>query len=297
MIITAVILFFTPLRLVSAKEQPMRVHFIDVGQADCILIQTPQQKNILIDAGDMRSGSKIVQYLKSHGVMTLDALIATHPHHDHIGSMPDIIYNFKVKAFYMPNLTNNTRSYKLLRQAIKDEKIMVFNAKAGNKIEVEPNISINIVGPLKGRYDSMNDYSYVLKLVYKKNSFLLMADAGEQSETELLSRGMNVKANIIKIGHHGADTGSTLPFLKKVNPDAAVISVGRHNPWGYPKRAVINRLKYLKVPTYRTDRLGSIVATSDGRSIHFTYEESKRTDPSSIYFDRRSIIKKVNTGK
>lgn len=253
----------------------MKVHFINVGQADSILIQTPQQKNILIDGGDKPSGPKLVQYLKAHGVTTLDALIVTHPHHDHIGSIPDVMYNFKVKAFYMPNLKINTKAYKRLEKALKEEEIMVFKAKAGDKIEVEPKIWIKIIAPLKGRYDQMNDYSYVLKLVHGENTFLLMADAGEQSETSLLSKDVDVKADIIKIGHHGADTGSTLPFLKKVDPDAAIISVGKHNRYGFPTRAVINRLKYLKIPTYRTDLLGTIVAVSDGHRVLFTYEEAK----------------------
>ncbi|TCP29312.1 beta-lactamase superfamily II metal-dependent hydrolase [Scopulibacillus darangshiensis] len=287
MLFISVFILFGTIRPVNAEEEKlMRVHFIDVGQADSILIQTPKHKNILIDGGDKPSGPKLVQYLKSHGVVTLDAIIVTHPHHDHIGSIPEILYNFKVKSFYMPNLNIKTHAFGRLNKALKEEEVMVFKAKAGDKIEVEPKIWVKIIAPLKGRYDMLNDYSYVLKLVHKENTFLLMADAGEQSETALLSNDVNVKADIIKIGHHGADTGSTLPFLKRVDPDAAIISVGRHNRYGFPTRAVINRLKYLKIPTYRTDLLGTIVAISDGKRVLFTYEDDKNTlGVHAPYFD------------
>jgi competence protein ComEC len=255
----------------AADPRLMDVHFIDVGQADSILIQTPQGKNLLVDAGDEGSGKGLADYMHSHGVVVLDAVIATHPHHDHIGGMSAIMKQFQVKAFYMPDLTHSTRAFRRLYEAVRREGIMIFQAKAGDKIDVEPGIKIRIVAPLKGGYDSLNEYSYVLKLVDRKNSFLFMADAGEQSETDLLEKRVNVRADIIKIGHHGANTGTTLPFLKKVNPDAAVISVGKGNRYGYPDKAVIQRLRYLKIPTYRTDLLGTIVAHSDGQRVSFTY--------------------------
>lgn len=250
------------------KNEDMFVHFIDVGQADCILIQTPKGKNILIDAGDEFSGGKIVNYLKEHEVDTLDAIISTHPHHDHIGSMAKIITTFKVKAYYMPDIPYNTKLYQQLLDTIHQTELMVFHAKAGDDIQVEPDINIKIIGPIGKGYDTLNDYSYVLMLIHKHNRFLLMGDAGEQSETDLLSKNVNLQANVIKIGHHGANTGTTLPFLKKVNPDYAVITVSKKSN-RLPSRDVINRLKYLKIPTYRTDILGNIVAESDGEMIRF----------------------------
>ncbi len=214
------------------------------------------------------------KYLKEHGVETLDAIIATHPHHDHIGALPELVKHFKVKAFYMPNVSHSTETYASLRKALKKQAIMIFMAKSGDKIAVEPNVVLKFIGPIHGHYDSLNDESYVIKCLYKQNSFLLMADAGEQSETQLLSHHVDVQADVIKIGHHGADTGSTLPFLKEVNPDAAIISVAKRDRYGFPSKAVISRLKYLKIPVYRTDRLGTIVAVSDGTHIAFTYEHA-----------------------
>jgi beta-lactamase superfamily II metal-dependent hydrolase len=265
------LLIISPHLTAEAKDKTMDVHFIDVGQADSILIQTPRGKNLLIDAGDEQSSKELVEYLKVRNIKTLDALIATHPHHDHIGGMSRIMNEFTVKAFYMPDLNHYTNAFRDLHKAVSKKGIMIFKAKAGDKIEVESGIKIKIIAPLRGHYDSLNDYSYVMKLIYKQTSFLLMADAGEQSETALLDRGVNVKADIIKIGHHGANTGTTLPFLKEVDPEAAVISVGNRNPYGYPSKVVINRLRYLKIPTYRTDLLGTIVAHSDGHYVSFTY--------------------------
>lgn len=263
--------FIFPYSSAKAESETMDVHFIDVGQADSILIHTPEGKNILIDAGDEKSSGALVNYLKGLHLKTLDALIATHPHHDHIGGMSKIMENFDVKAFYMPDLSNYGEAFHALYEAVKKEGIMIFKAKTGDKIEVEDGIEIKIIAPLQGHYDKLNDYSWVLKLFYKSTSFLLMADAGEQSETALLDQKVNVKADVIKIGHHGANTGTTLPFLKEVDPEAAVISTAHRGPFGFPSNAVISRLRYLKIPTYRTDLLGTIVAHSDGRYISFTY--------------------------
>ncbi|GGH84483.1 beta-lactamase superfamily II metal-dependent hydrolase [Pullulanibacillus pueri] len=277
-ILVLLCLFFVIPPQTTEAEEPkeLQIHFIDVGQADSILIRTPQGKNILIDAGGKKSAVKLMNYLRAFGITTFDAVIATHPHHDHIGGMSAILENFTVKAFYMPDISHYTHAFNDLYTTVKKEGIMIFKAKAGNKIDVEPGVKINIIAPLKGNYDHLNDYSYVLKVIHNENSFLLMADAGEQSETELLEKKVNVKADVIKIGHHGADTSSTLPFLKKVNPDTAVISTGNRIKQGYPSKAVINRLHYLKIPTYRSDLLGTIVAHSDGHNITFTYGKSEQ---------------------
>ncbi|WKB36610.1 hypothetical protein QS257_06230 [Terrilactibacillus sp. S3-3] len=114
--------------------------------------------------------------------------------------------------------------------------------------------------------------------------FLLMGDSGERSETELLKKHVDVEANVIKIAHHGANTGTTLPFLGKVNPEAAIITTRRGNHYGYPSDAVISRLVYLKIPTYRTDRMGTIIAESDGQTIHFTFEGTTKEKRSAPYF-------------
>ena len=169
------IFIFCPHGLVKAESKIMDVHFIDVGQADSILIHTPKNKYILIDAGDEKSSIELVKYLKEREISTLDALIATHPHHDHIGGMSRIMENFQVKAFYMPDLKHYTNAFRSLYNAVRKQGIMVFKAKAGDKIDVEPGIKINIIAPLRGNYDSLNDFSYVMKLIYKNTSFLLMA--------------------------------------------------------------------------------------------------------------------------
>lgn len=260
-----------PNAAVAAGSSKVKVHFIDVGQADSILIQS-EHKNLLIDTGDENSGEQIVNYLQANDVDVLDALVITHPHHDHIGGVTDVLEQIKVQSFYMPPLKNKTKTFNRLKQVIDEKKIMVFQAKAGDKINIEKGVTMKIIAPLKGKYDKMNDYSYVMKLIHGKNDFLFMADAGEQSETQLLTKNVDIRADVIKVGHHGANTGTTLPFLKAVNPDYAVISVGRNNRYGFPTKAVIKRLKYLKIPTYRTDLMGTIVAVSDGQSIEIDNE-------------------------
>ncbi|GGE43753.1 metallo beta-lactamase superfamily lipoprotein [Pullulanibacillus camelliae] len=276
----------------SDQQNELHVHFIDVGQADCILIQTPQHKNILIDSGSAKTQKKVIRYFHALNIEGFDAIIATHPHHDHIGAMAAIMENFHVKAFYMPDVTHYTRAFKALHHSVKKQGVMVFKAKAGNKIDVEPGVAINIIAPLKGNYDNLNDYSFVLKLVHEKNTFLFMADAGEQSETELLEKDINVKADVIKIGHHGGVSSTTLPFLKRVNPEAAVITSAQRSMFGFPSHAVIQRLRYLRIPTYRTDIHGTIIAHSDGQRIIFSFGGPNAQDRTPIKKSKKRINEK-----
>lgn len=269
LLIISIVFFSFPLRFAEGSDGELRVHFIDVGQADSILVQSPRQKNILIDMGDEHSSSKLVSYLKEQNVDVLDALIITHPHHDHIGAAEQILNHFKIRAFYMPALKNKTKTYKKLRKALDDEEVMMFQAKAGDRIEVEKKVKLKIIAPLSKKYGDMNEHSYVIRLVHGKNTFLLMGDAGEQSEADLMTKSVKLKADVLKVGHHGANTGTTLPFLKAVNPEYAVISVGRNNKYGFPDKGVLRRLKLLKIPIYRTDLMGTIIAESDGKQIHF----------------------------
>lgn len=284
LIISAMFFIFFQTVTAYAKENRMWLHFIDVGQGDSILIQTPNHKNILIDAGPKRTEDKVTAYLKRQHVEQLDALIVTHPHHDHIGGVPRILQNIKVKAFYMPHLSKKTAAFTQMMKALKQKNVMIFYANAGNKIDVEKNIWIDIIGPLSAKYHTVNDYSYVLRVVHGANRFLLMGDSGERSETELLKKHVDVEANVIKIAHHGANTGTTLPFLEKVDPEAAIITTGRRNQHNYPSDAVISRLVYLKIPTYRTDRMGTIIVESDGETIHFTSEGTGKEKRSAPYF-------------
>ncbi|MBH0154751.1 MBL fold metallo-hydrolase [Fictibacillus sp. 5RED26] len=247
---------------------PLTIHFLDVGQADCILIKAPNGQTMLIDGGDEHDGEKIISYLEKEGVTHLDIVVATHPHHDHIGSLDDVIRAFPVSVLYMPNLPYDTKYYHDLFRVINEKQIPVDRAKAGVNFKMGFSVKVEMLAPKGSYYKHINDYSAVIKIKHGKKNFLLMADAGAEEEKEILKRG-GVKADVIKLGHHGANTGTTMEFLKKVKAKTAVISVGRNNPYQFPSKEVLYRLDNRKMTVYRTDQLGAIIATSNGKKIMF----------------------------
>lgn len=272
-ILTIVLLFlFSPQPAEALWKTTLEIHFLDVGQADAIYMVTSNGKNILIDSGDEHDGAKVVSYLQKQGVEHLDLLIATHPHHDHIGSMDRVLESFDVDALYMPQVSYHTSYYKRLVNSIERYGIVVHEAKAGVEIKVARSIKIEFLAPAKKKYKSLNDYSAVLKVNHLNNTFLLMADAGVVSERQILKRLDKKPIDLLKVPHHGANTGTTKELLKRITPKYAVISVGRNNKYGYPSNEVLNRLKRQNVQVYRTDLLGTIITKSDGKTIKFLTE-------------------------
>nr|WP_051585740.1 ComEC/Rec2 family competence protein [Caldanaerobius polysaccharolyticus] len=257
---------------VLAKKE-LVVSYIDVGQGDSILVQGPSGKNMLIDAGIPEEGSKVVSYLKSRGVKKIDVLVATHPHSDHIGGMPDVIYAFPVNKVYMPKVGNNTYSYEKLLVAIKRKGLKVTTARAGVSLDLGSGVQVTILAPNSSHYDDLNEYSAVIKLRYGDTSFLFEGDAGAISEKEMLKLGYDLKADVLKVGHHGSAYSTSMAFLEAVSPRYAVISVGRYNDYGHPARVTLNRLRSQGVAIYRTDEKGTIIAFSDGKDISFTFEK------------------------
>lgn len=247
----------------------LTVSYIDVGQADSILIQTPGGKNVLIDAGNNGDASTIVTYLKAQNISRLDYVIATHSHEDHIGSLDTVIKTFDIGQVVMPKESSNTQTFRDVITAIANKGLKPIEAKAGVKLDMGSEIYAELLAPNSSGYDDTNDYSAVLRLVYGKNSFLFTGDAETQSETEMLRLGSQLKANVLKVGHHGSRTSSTAAFLKLVAPKYAIISVGKDNSYGHPTGEALARLGSVGATIYRTDESGTIVCGSDGETITF----------------------------
>lgn len=248
----------------------LQVHFIDVGQADAILIKGPDNQNIMIDAGNNADSENVVNYIKKQGVKSFKAVIGTHPHEDHIGGLDAVINNFDVEKVYLPKVTNNTETFRDVLKAVKDKGITVSTAKKGVKLELS-GMEMEFLGPVGTSYKELNDYSAVAKLTYGSTGFLFEGDAEAVSENEMLQSDIagKLEANLIKIGHHGSSSSTTPAFLNKVKPEYAVISVGRNNDYKHPHKETMELLKKLSVPVYRTDECGTIIAESDGKSITF----------------------------
>jgi len=251
----------------TTENKDLTVSYIDVGQADSILIKSPNKKSILIDAGNNEDGDNVVSYLKEKGIKKIDVLIGTHAHEDHIGGMDEVIENFDVGKFYMPKVQTNTKTYEDVLNAAKQKSLTIISAAANLNIDLDKEIIINMFAPNSSTYEDLNNYSSVIKLTYKNNSFLFTGDAEIDSEKEMLNKGYSLKSDVLKIGHHGSNSSTSEEFLKAVSPTYAVISVGKENPYGHPSQETINKLKGIKV--YRTDIDGSIEATSNGNTIKF----------------------------
>lgn len=181
----------------------LKVHYIDVGQADSILIQTPGGKNMLVDAGNNEDANTIVSYLQSQGVQRLNVVIGTHPHEDHIGSLDTIITTFDIGQVVMPKVQANTRTYKDVITAIANKGLKITEAKAGLLLDLGPGVRAQLLAPNETNYKDLNNYSAVLKLTYGKNVFLFTGDAQDISENEILNAGDDLKADVLKVGHHG----------------------------------------------------------------------------------------------
>jgi len=257
----------TPTTVVQGQK--LRVSYIDVGQADSILIQIPNGKNVLIDAGNNGDANTITSYLKNQGVSKLDIVIATHPHEDHIGSMDKVINTFDIGQVIMPRKDSTTQTYKDLITAIQNKGLKITEAKAGLKLDLGSEVNALLIAPNSASYEDVNNYSAVLKLSYGTNTFLFEGDAQEQSENEMVNAGFNLKADVLKVGHHGSHTSSSTAFLSKVQPKYAVISVGKGNSYGHPAQTTIDRLASIGAKVYRTDQSGTIVTESDGTNITF----------------------------
>ena len=249
---------------ISACE--LRVHYIDVGQGDCIFAELPSGKSMLIDAGTNDSVATVCDYIDAIGEDTLDYVIATHPHADHIGGMDGVLDEFDVGTFYMPDVQSNTRTFVSMLDSLETSDAKVIKAEAGVVVCEEDNLKIQLIAPTEDYYDEVNDYSAVVKLTYGETDFLFMGDAEKYAENKITA---DVSADVLKVGHHGSDTSSGEKFLKRVNPSCAVISAGRDNDYGHPHREVIDRLNKRNIKIFRTDLLGTVVIGSDGENIEY----------------------------
>jgi len=256
----------------NALDKPavLKVHFIDVGQGDAVFIQLPDGRNMLVDAGARGSESAIMEYLKGVGIKKIDFIVGTHPHEDHIGSLDDVIKNFEIGEVIMPEATTNTRVFYDLLQTIKDRGLVIKKARAGVSIFEEGGLSATLLAPQKREYESLNNYSAVILLKYQDISFLLTGDAEAESEKEILSAGYNIKAQVLKISHHGSNSSTTSNFLQAVSPTYAVISVGAGNDYKHPHPVILDRLAKSGAITLRTDQRGTIVFETDGRVVNYS---------------------------
>ena len=262
----------SPSALQTAGSQGiLEVHFIDVGQADCIFIRQ-NDATLLIDAGNNEDGPAVVSYLQDRDVQTLDTVIGTHPHEDHIGGLDQVLRAIGADGIIMPRVTHTSKTFEDLVNAIDQEGLRVTTPVPGMQFMIG-DARCTVIAPISKTYEDLNDYSVVVRITFGDTAFLFTGDAGALSEQEMLQGSLPLQADVLKVGHHGSKYSNTAAFLQAVSPSVAVISVGRDNDYGHPSPETMQRLQAAGATVYQTDQAGTIIVYSDGNAI--TAEQEK----------------------
>ncbi|SCN22307.1 ComEC family competence protein [Clostridium sp. N3C] len=247
-------------------EKVLKIHFIDVGQGDATLIEL-HGYNILIDAGPNSSARNLISYLKEINIKSIDYIIATHPDEDHIGGMDEVLRNFKVKILYAPKVIKNTEAFNSMIKELKNKNLKINVPYKDMKLDLGEESNLTFLTPIEYGGDNDNNLSLVAKINFKEISAIFMADCETEVERQLLKDSHTLEANIIKLGHHGSKSSTSTAFLKKVDPDYAIISCGKNNKYGHPHKETIDKLDNLNIKYFRTDIDGNITIRSDGFNI------------------------------
>ena len=291
-------LFIFALNPSASAAENLTAHFIDVGQGDCILLQF-KEKSILIDGGPPEMGPRVEEYLRAQNITRIDLLILTHPHDDHIGGLITVLKDLPAKMAIDSGEDDSSLIYAMFRALIERQNISYAPAHAGQEIDIDPALKIEVLWPpqggvsgrmnlsrqaaIKNPWESivvrtlsgdMNQRSLVLRITYIQTSLLFMADADTVVEKSLVSSGYNLSSKILKVGHHGGTSASSPDFLRRVMPMVSIISVGEGNYYGYPTGRTLHALQAVGSSIYRTDTCGDIKITTDGLNYSISPEKS-----------------------
>ena len=251
----------------DAVNSELTAFFLDVGQGDSCFIELPNGETMLIDAGTASSAEYIVDFIKDRGHNTINYLVATHPHADHIGGMCDIFESFDVLHFYTVNATADSKTYKNTMLAAENEGCPTEYVSSGSVIMGIPEVSAKFIAPCREFYKNLNDNSAVLRLDYKESSYILSGDAENDAEGDILASGEYLDADVLKVGHHGSNTSSSFAYITAISPTVAVISCGVGNSYGHPKQVTVDNLFAIGAAVYRTDTDGTVKVSSHGEDI------------------------------
>ncbi len=243
----------------------IKVHVLDVGQADAIIIELPEHRTMMIDIGTADRMDQIDAYLSKLMVRKIDFLVLSHFHSDHMGDFDEWIQTHDVGCLFVPPVYNSEGMH--IKERALEKGVEIMEVRAGMSIINESDLQIDVLAPLRAQYEDENDSSIVVKVTYINNEFLFTGDISSLSEKEMLAYGADLDADMIKIAHHGASSSNSLEFLQAVSPDYAVISVGENNGYGLPSTEVNERLADLGIKVFRTDLDGTIVFLGNGQRI------------------------------
>ncbi len=250
------------------KQGAINAHFLDVGQGDAALVQIPNEDgtyfNLLIDSGEYSQADTLLESLDGIGVEKLDAIVASHPHADHIGAMATVIENYDVENFYTSDIPDSllptTKSYETMLDALIEFNVPVTYLEAGDSIDTGTDARIEILSPFsEEEYEDLNDYSIVMKISLFEQSFLFTGDAERAAIDLMIEKGMNLEAKVLKVPHHGSTTSTYEEMLESIKPEIAVISCGEDNSYGHPHDEVVKYLEDFGCEIKETAKEGNIL--------------------------------------
>lgn len=248
----------------NTHRDGLYVHYIDVGQGDCELIEC-NGEFMLIDAGWPENGSDVIKYLRSSGVSELEYVVCSHGDADHCGGLEAVVKRFHVKTVFVPPYGSDSVFYSIFLSKLENADLEPTVPEMGESYELG-GAAVKFIGPAADFADD-NENSLILRLEYGKTSFLFTGDVERLGEQALLDSGAKLKCDVLKVAHHGSYTSTSYQFLCNADPDIAVISCGKDNEYGHPHDVVLSRLKDAGVTVYRTDTMGTVVFFSDGEKI------------------------------
>ena len=280
----------------STGDNVLTIHYIDVGQADCILLET-EDKYLLIDGGNREDSQLVVSYLEQQGVQELEAVVCTHAHEDHVGGLPSVLAVYPTKAVYAPTNTYSSNIF---------DKFVYYTDQQGLEITIpQPGDSFligqaefTVMGPVKS-YAETNDTSIVLMVDFLETRFLFTGDMEKAAENDMLDYwgdDYDWNCDVLKSGHHGSSTSSSYRLIYETDPEYIVISVGKDNSYGHPHRETVALYKDAGIPFFRTDELGHVIVTTDGYNVTVTWEK-QNAQPEDVETADLSYIGNKNSKK
>ena len=249
----------------------LKVHMLDVGQGDSFLIQAPDDTTILIDGGQSADVLYEIGKVMPYYDQTVEVMILTHPHNDHVNGLNDVIDRYDVGHIYHSGVVHTLPAYTSWLQRIKDNDIANTIISEPLDLVFNESMSLEFIYPrtdLSGeRVDNLNNASLVVRLKYKNASFLFTGDIEEEVEEELLESGIDLSADVLKAPHHGSTSSSTESFIDAVNPSIVLITAGKNNKYSHPHNKILRRFERRGIDIYRTDIHGTITVETDGETI------------------------------
>ena len=265
-------------------EGILRVHYLDVGQSDCAFVEFSDDFTMLVDASDSEHAELVCDYIRALGHSDIDVIVLTHPHSDHVGGAETIIDEFETGVIYMTDISAYSAEYESLCSLIEKEQISVIEVERGVLFELGQAMCSFISPSKNDSYEGENDMSAVLRIEYGERAFLFMGDCEEDAENGILDSKSKVKADVVKVGHHGSNSSSTQKFIKATGAGYAVISCGADNDYGHPSVYAVDRWQSAGARVFRTDINSTVAAVTDGAEL-FVGEAKDSSFWDSVRFD------------